>query len=96
MITTTISTTSAFSAVEVATGPSVVGGSARDREGAFAAIVTSTTRLLVRFCAVGGTALSFKLATCDVVFADFDTGSGLQFVCFAHGARDTRVKEGAL
>ena len=96
MITTTISTTSAFSIVGVAAGPSVVGDSARDREGGVAAIVTSTARLLVRFCAVGGTALGFKLTPCDVFFADFDTGSGSQFVCFAHGARDTRIKEDAL
>ena len=71
MITTL--TTSSVSAVGVAARPSTVGGSARN---AVATVATSMVRLLVRFCAGGGTALGFKLTSCDVVFADFDTGSG--------------------
>ena len=56
--TSTISTSCAVCAIEAAARSSSVGGVARD---AFVAVVTSTTRRVVRFCVGGGTALGFKL-----------------------------------
>ena len=72
-ITSTISTTCAVRAVGVAIRSSSAGDAAWV---AFVAAVTGMTRRFVRFHVGGGAALGVKLMSCDVVLADFDTGSG--------------------
>ena len=92
-ITSTISTARAVHVVGAAARSASTGGVVRD---AFVAVVTSMARRVVRFCVGNGTALGFKLMPCDVVLADFNTGSSPQFMCLAYGAGDTRIEEDAL